>query len=405
MGLMSWWKNWRNQRQFKALNENFDGFFDSLIKAGSASGVDVTWETALQCSVSFACARVISEGMAQIPFRLMQQVEDRRNPATGHYKYDLLNTNPNDLNTSFEFFETMGLHLSFCGNFFGYKVFQRGQLAAIMPWNPKCVKVDSSTGFPEYKLQKIDGTWMDVPRKYIWHVKGPSWDNVIGLDAVKLAREAIGLGLATEKHGAKLFSNGATVGGILSTDQDLPAEKRDELRKSWQSRQAGGDNAWKTAVLWSGLKWLPQGFKNDESQFLETRQHQIEEICRFFRVMPIMIGYSDKASTYASAEQMFLAHVVHTMGPWYRRIEKSADKFLLTSQERNGGFYTKFMPQALLRGSHKERSEFYRTMVEIKAMNPNEVRALEEMNPYKGGEAYENPNITPGEGTGNEDTE
>jgi HK97 family phage portal protein len=225
----------------------------------------------------------------------------------------------------------------------------------------------------------------------MWHLRGPSWNGWMGLEGVRLAREAIGLSLATEEHGARLFSNGAVVGGVLSTDQVLNEEQRLALRKSWEARHAGGGNAFKTAVLWGGMKFTSMTAPNDQAQFLETRKFQVEEICRAFRVLPIMVGYSDKTATYASAEQMFLAHVVHTLSPWCRRIETSIAKNLFSEEERRQGLYAKFMLNGLLRGAAKDRAEFYARMYGIGAMNPNEVREFEDMNPYEGGECYRVP--------------
>ena len=109
-----------------------------------------------------------------------------------------------------------------------------------------------------------------------------------------------------------------------------------------------------------------------------------------FRVMPIMVGYSDKTSTYASAEQMFLQHVVHTLSPWYGRIEQSADAHLLTETERKSGLYFKFVAAGLLRGALKDRAEYFARALGSGGgpawMSQDEVRALEELNPM-GGEA------------------
>ena len=141
-------------------------------------------------------------------------------------------------------------------------------------------------------------------------------------------------------------------------------------------------------ILDRGAKWVTTSMTGLDAQHLETRKHQIEEVCRFMGVMPIMIGYSDKATTYASAEQMFLAHVVHTLSPWYARIEQSADVNLLTERERSSGLYFKFVAAGLLRGAAKDRAEYYARALgsggHAAWMTPDEVRSLEELNPMGG---------------------
>jgi HK97 family phage portal protein len=145
----------------------------------------------------------------------------------------------------------------------------------------------------------------------------------------------------------------------------------------------GGDRSHKPLIADQNAKWLSNVMTGVDQQLLETRKHQIEEMCREFRVMPIMVGQSDKAATYASAEQMFLAHVVHTLSPWYQRIEQSADVNLLSEAELAEGLYTKFIPNALMKGAAKDRAEFYAKALGSGGgkgwMTQNDVRALEEL--------------------------
>ncbi len=130
---------------------------------------------------------------------------------------------------------------------------------------------------------------------------------------------------------------------------------------------------------------------NDAAQFIESRQYQVEEVCRAFGVLPIMVGRSDKASTYASAEQMFLQHAVHTLGPWYACLEKSASRWLLSEAERRDGYYFKFNVNGLMRGAAKDWAEFYTRLYGVGALSPNDIRELEDMNPYVGGDEYRVP--------------
>ncbi len=120
-----------------------------------------------------------------------------------------------------------------------------------------------------------------------------------------------------------------------------------------------------------------------DAQTLESRRMQVEEVCRPFRVMPIMVGHSDKTATYASAEQMFLAHVVHTLCPWYERLQQDFDVQLL-DENRDAGLYTKFVVNALMRGTADTRAKYYQAMLGSTGQkgwgSQNEVRALEEMN-------------------------
>lgn len=356
------------------------------------SGVTVNWRTAIEVGAVFACARVIAEGLSQVPFKLFQETPNGgREPARAHPLYKLMSRKPNAWQTSFEFRETIALHLVLASNAYVFVNTLGDKVIELLPFQPGQVTVKRTDWDVSYEISTQSGALVPVPTSQMWHLRGPSWDGVMGLDAVRLAREAIGLALATEEHSARMFSNGAAIGGVLTTDAQLKGEQVDLLRKSWESTHSGVKNAFKTAILWGGLKWLPRGQPNDEAQLLESRRFQVEEICRHFRVMPIMVGFADKAATYASAEQMFLAHVVHTLGPWYARVEQSADAFLLTESDLEAGCYFKFIASGLMRGAHADRAAYFSKALGAGGspawMTQDEVRALDELNPMGGAAA------------------
>lgn len=357
---------------------------------GSKSGANVNWKTALEVTTVLACVRVIAEGLAQVPFKLFRETPDGgREVAKDHHIYKLLTRRPNARQTSYEFRETIGLHLALCNDAFVFKVVHGRRVAELLPFPPNRVTVKrKGAEVTGYEVQLDDGARIPVAREDMWHLRGPSWDGVVGLEMVRLVREAVGLALATEEHSGRAFKNGARLGGVLSTDAKLTSDQLNLLRESWEKSQGGNENAFKTAILYGGLKWQSAAMQNDHAQLAELRRMQVEEICRAFRVMPIMVGYSDKTATYASAEQMFLAHVVHTLGPWYARLEQSADMNLLTEAEQDAGFYTKFITAGLMRGAHKDRAEYYKAALGAGGspawMTVDEIRSLEELNPMGG---------------------
>lgn len=400
---MAWWDRFRLAGGRK--NDTLALFNEIYGAAASSAGVAVTAKSAIQCGVAFACARVIAEGMSQIPFRLMRKADKTREAASEEPLYDLLENAPNSWMTSVEFFDTIGLHLVFAGNAFVWKNRVRGQIQELLPFEPRMVEVDFKNWVPTYKVRTDDGKTIDVPAEDMWHIRGPSMNGWFGLEGVKIAREAIGLAMTAEQHAAVTLANAAAPAGILTTDQNLSADQRTQLRSAWTNVHGGRINQGRVAVMSNGMKFVPISSDAESSQLIETRRFAVEEVCRPLRVWPIMVGYSDKTATYASAEQMFLAHVTHTMGPWYRRVEKSATVSLLDPAQRKSGLYFKFFAQALLRGASKERSEFYRTMVASGLMSPNECRELEDLNPYDGGDVFTRQiNMGPIDASGNTPT-
>lgn len=349
------------------------------------SGKSVTPQTALEVATVLACARVIAEGVAQVPLKLFQQVEGARTLAVDHPLYPLLHRRPNAWGTSFELRETLVLHAVLTGDAFAFVNRARGRVAELVPIEPGRVTVVRAQDLTlTYRVRSDSGEQREFPAATIWHLRGPSWNNYSGLPIVSLAREAIGLAMATEETQARLHQRGMRPSGTYSLEGTLSPQQYTDLAKWLQDNYGGAANSGAPLILDRNAKWLPQSASGVDAQHLETRAHQVREICAAMRVLPIMIGYSDKAATFASAEQMFLAHVVHTLAPWYERIEQSIDCSLLTDQERAAGYYAKHVVQGLLRGAMKDTAEYLHKLVLDGVMTRNEARAVLDLNPLSG---------------------
>ncbi len=301
--------------------------------------------------------------------------------ARDHPLFWLLKHKPNPWQTSFELREQMGLHLAFDHNAFVYINRVRGEIRELYAFKPDTISITQNIDMELVYKVKVDGREREIPASDMWHVKGPSWDGVRGNDAIKLAAKTIGLAQATEKYGTKLFENGARPGGILTTKpgtQALTPAQRTDIMTLWQAQHRGPDNAHKTVMLPYDLDFTTVSGTANEAQWIENRKFLIEEICRFFRVLPIMVMQTG-ATSYASVEQLFLAHLTHTLMPWYERFEQSAETSLLTRAELEAGYTIKLNANALLRGSTAERGAYYNTMVTLGVMSPNEVRAKEDL--------------------------
>lgn len=405
---MSFWSRLLGRDRPKGMS-TLDLFREVYGGREARSGVLVNWNNAIEVATVLACVRVIANGVAQVPFRVYQTDGVTKQTAVDHPLYPVIYRRPNLWQSSFSFRETMVFHAALTGNFFAWKgmVGRDRQVRVLEPIEPHRVTVKKEpSGALAYTVTADDGESVTFDASAIWHVRGPSWNAWMGLDATKLARDAIGLSIATESAHADLHKGSARISGLLSMRDPIGKEKFDFL-SAWLDRHSeSGDRAGKPLVLDNGATYTPFGMTGVDAQHLETRKHQIEEICRAFGVMPIMVGHADKTATYASAEQMFLAHVVHTLSPWYERIEQSADINLFSEEDQRAGFYTKFTPNALMRGAAADRAEFYTKALGAGGhgtawMTPNEVRGLEEMDPIEGGDELPKPEA-PNEPAGNQ---
>lgn len=362
---------------------------------------NVTERTALQTSAVLACVRVISEGCAALPIYVKEPDDGGVLRTVDDPLTTLLNVRPNEWQTGLEFREELILHAALTGN--GYAFINRdgtGAVGELIPLEPSEVHVDEGQDHtPIYWLSDGKGNRVGrVDNRDILHLRGPSYNGWRGMSPVTLAQNAIGLSRAAERSQAKLHANGGRPGGLLSTDDKLSAERIVALAKQWKSNFSGNKQHG-TAVLDGGMKFQSLSMTGVDAQHLETRRFQIEEVCRVFNVFPQMIMHTDKASTYASAEAFFSAHLRQTLAPWLKRVEAVFDRDLLDGAgprcfQHNTG--------ALTMASMKDRGDFYRTAVETGIYTRNEVRAIEGLPPVEGGDEILTP-LNMGQGSDNAD--
>lgn len=380
---MRWRDLWPWNR--KGAGTSFDLLRELLSRRESAAGKAVNATTAIEVSTVYACMRVLAEGVAQVPLKLMQVGADSRKrvEARDHPLYDILAHRPNDWQTSFEYREMLVMHAALCGNAYSFiSRSARGEILELIPFTPGSVTVRRGDDHAlSYEVAGQGGEMQHFPAQTIWHVKGPSWNSWSGLEAVQLAREAIGLSMATEEQQARMQRSGVRPSGMYSVEGTLSTDQYKTLRAWLDSEMSGSANAGKVMLLDRNAKWTPGQMTGVDAETMATRRLQIEEVCRYFRVNPIMVGAESKNSTYASAEQMFLAHLVHTLAPWYFRLEQSIDANLLTSKERGAGLYANFVEEGLLRGSAATTKDVILGYVNGGLMTPNEGRAKLDLNP------------------------
>lgn len=309
----------------------------SFLFGGTTSGKAVNERTAMQTSAVYACVRILSESIAGLPLHVYRRNGDggkERSP--GHPLQKLLHDEPNKEMTSFVFRETLMAHLLLWGNAYAQIIRDgRGYPVALYPMLPDRMAVDRDpSGELIYTYQSEKGQ-VKLRKESVLHIPGLGFDGLIGYSPIAMAKNAVGLALATEDYGAAFFANGANPGGVL--EHPGVVKDPDRLRESWQS-QFSGTNAHKVAVLEEGLKFHQMSIPPEQAQFLETRKFQINEIARIFRVPPHMVGDLEKSS-FSNIEQQSLEFVKYTLDPWVVRWEQSLQQVLILPSEKNDGFH------------------------------------------------------------------
>ena len=222
--------------------------------------------------------------------------------------------------TSFVFRETLMSHLLLWGNAYAQIIRDgRGRILALYPLLPDRMTVDRATEGQLYYEYRKDTGYVILRPEDILHIPGLGFDGLVGYSPIAMAKDAIGMAIATEEYGGKFFANGASPGGVL----EHPGVVKDpaRIRESWNAVYQGSGNAHRIAVLEEGMKFQSIGIPPEQAQFLETRKFQTEEICRIFRVPPHLVANLDKA-TFSNIEHQSISFVVHTIRPWLVRREQ-----------------------------------------------------------------------------------
>ena len=348
------------------------------------SGVKVDAETALRSTVVLACIRVLSTSVAGLPLHLYRRLPGGgKEIAREHPLYRILHTQPNSWQTSFEWREQMMLHLLSHGFALDEKVYSGGTISEIVPLHPSRVKTEQlENNRLRYTYREASGSSTVYTQDAVMSVRGMSDDGVNGMSTIELARDAIGLARACEIHGATFFGNGARPGVILSTDQMLSPEAAENTRNQWERAHRGADRSNRTAVLQGGLKVSELGGNNQESQFLEARRFQVEEVCRLFGVPPHLVGDLTRSS-FSNIEQQSLDFLTNGLMPYLRRIESSIARDLLEGDDE---YFAEFDTRGVLRADAAGRSSYYNTMWNLGVLSVNEIRSLENLNPVESGD-------------------
>lgn len=369
----------------------------SFYMGGSSAGKNVNERSAMQMTAVYSCVRILAEAVAGLPLHLYRYKEDGgKERAIDNNLYHLLHDEPNKEMSSFIFRETLMTHLLLWGNAYAQIIRNgKGEVVALYPLMPNKMQVDRDENGELYYIytrsseeaKTMEGATVYLTPRDVLHIPGLGFDGLVGYSPIAMAKNAIGLAIATEEYGAKFFANGAAPSGVLEHPGTIKDPSR--LRENWNSTFGGSANSGKVAVLEEGMKYTPISISPEQAQFLETRKFQIDEIARIFRVPPHMVGDLEKSS-FSNIEQQSLEFVKYTLDPWVIRWEQSLSRSLLNEDEKQRYFF-KFNLEGLLRGDYESRMSGYATARQNGWMSANDIRELENLDKIpaeEGGDLY-----------------
>jgi len=346
----------------------------------SDAGVPVNQETAVKLGAVWRAIRILSETMASLPLFVFERQEPRgRRRAVEHPVTRLLHSEPNENMSSFFLREFMMASAVMHGN--GFSAIRRdgrGQPREL--WPLLTSKVEPKIG-PDgaiyYIITLTDGTREIWECESILHIPGLGFDGVSGKSVLWIARESFGLGLAAQRFGAKFFSRGGRLPGVITMPGTgrLTPDQRSNLETSWDAAVGGPENWHKVPILDRGMKYQDIGVHPNDGQFLETREFQDLNVSQWFGVPPHKL-YQMRRATFSNIEHQALEFVTDTIRPWAVRFEMEYARKLLPREERSR-FFIEHVLDGLLRGDTAARGTFYGQLRQWGIASANDCRELE----------------------------
>lgn len=360
----------------------------------SDSGLTVNYKTALTYSTIWHAVNVIAGDLGQLPLVLYRRTAEGREPVDDHPSYHLLRHRPNPWMNACTWKEAIQAHVLLAGNGrSGIVRNGRGEPMQLVPFLPDRTREEVKDGQVWHVTQIGD----DLKEQWfrdadVLHIKGLGFDGITGYDVISLARNSFGLGLALEKHGNRTFKNAARPSIVLETDGHFSDTAARQILHDWEAMTAGLDNSGRTALLQRGLHANAISVNNDNSQWLQSREFQRQEIAGWFGLPPHKVGDSSKVA-YNSLEQENASYLHSTLNRWLNAWQEECYEKLLSEEEKaSGEYYVEFNTAALLRADLKTRYAGYQIGITNEFLSPNEVREKENMNKREGGDVFRNPN-------------
>ncbi len=361
----------------------FDGWHSPAMGAKTASGQAVSPERALALTAVYACVKVISEAVMQLPLILYKRLPDNgKERAHAHPLFSLLRLQPNDEQTAAEWREVMQYHLLLRGNAYSKVVRDGAGMARELgvPIHPDWVTIESrEDNRYRYAIRPPMGNPYTLLPDEILHVRALAVNGRMGMSPIEVERESVGVGLAAQDMAGRFLANDATPPGHLTHPTHFATdEDRIKFGRSWQAAQSGVNHG-KTAVLEHGITYTPVSVKLRDAEFLATRKYQNIEVCRIFRVPPHLIMELERA-TFSNISSQGIEFVKFTLVPWLVRWEQRLNADLLGDQQ----YFFEYLVDGLERGDPTTRSDYYTKGIQSGWFTRNEARIKENLNPLPG---------------------
>jgi HK97 family phage portal protein len=363
--------------------------FDAWGGGAASSGIRVNRESALTYAAVWRAVNLLSRDVGKLPFNVYRRLPNGgRERAATHPAFKLLRRKPNDAMGAFQFKQLLMGHVLLTGN--GYAVIERDnigrpiRLVPLLPDNTYPVRANGVLGY----VTKIGNEEVRISNEKMLHIKGFGYDGMSGYSVIQKARESLGLGMAAQKYASTYFRNSGRPAVLLEHPATIDAEAQKRLKTSWDKMYSGLDNAHRTAVLEEGMTAKMLQINAKDSQLIESRQFEVRDVANWFGVPPHKVGDTTRTS-YSSLEQENQSYLDEALDGWLVNWEEESNYKLLGGEERTAeSHFCEFQRNAIVRADMTTRFAGYNTGLQGGWLNRNEIRAMENLNPIEGGDAY-----------------
>lgn len=388
MSLLGWLLESRSQIESQTTLAKPAAWMIDFFGGGrSKAGVSVDDSIVMTVSAFYRGVSIRTNSLAMLPLDVRVKKGRGSQSAENHWAYSLVQEGFTEDHVNFAWIKLMEHNRIISGNAYAL-LFEdgAGETLSMPPVHPSRIRADRlSDGTLFYWIKDKQGKEEPLPARCVFHIHGSySSDGISGVPLVDMMRESVGVSLAMQEHGARLFSNGARIGGILKHPTHFSSDEvAKRVRKSFEEMNSGLSNAHRTALLEEGMDWVPISLNSEEAQFLEGRKFEVTEAARWLELPPHMIADLEKSS-FNNIEQQGQEFKTHTMQPAVTLWEQLLKKKLLSKQERKK-YYFKFNMNALVRADLAARTAYYRAGREWGWLNGDDIAELEDMNPLPEG--------------------
>ncbi|MBO9377684.1 phage portal protein [Sphingomonas histidinilytica] len=380
---MAWWNFWRNRPI--GLQPVDDGFWQGYFGADNFADEPVDARAAMQLSAFWAATRLIAETIATLPIGLYERGSDGdKKPISGHDLYGILHDSPNADQTAVEFWEGRCLGLCTGGNGFAEKHMASSGRVISLDRMPADTGVHrNEAGALEYRFFDR-GKEEKLPEEKVFHIRGFG-DGDVGMSPVTYARNTLGITRAAERQTGQTFSKGMKTRGFFvmpSGSKPLTLEQRADAKRNLVEANTGPNAPW-AGILEGGVDFKSVNLSPRDAEMILSRRFQVEDVCRWLRVPPVLIGHASEGQTMwgTGIEQIVLGWLTLGLRPYLTRIEQRIKKDLLTPADKARGIFAEFAVEGILRADSKGRAELMSKMMQNAGLRPNEWRRKENLPP------------------------